>query len=52
MNSIYISWGGRAGPSLGRGSASVTTRDDYPIVHTQRAWEKKMEISCGKRKHP
>ena len=43
--------GGRAGPSLGRGSTSVTTGDDNPIVQTHRAWQKKMEISCGKRKH-
>ena len=47
--------GGHAGPSLGRGSSCstlVANGDDNPIVETQRAQEKKMEISHGKRKHP
>jgi hypothetical protein len=44
--------GGRAGSSLGRGSAMVATGDDNPTPIVHRAREKKMEISRGKRKHP
>ena len=49
--------GGHARSSLGRGSSrstSVATRDENPtpFVHGHRQREKKLEISCGKRKHP
>ena len=47
--------GGHAGPSLGRDSSRstlVATGDDNPAPFVHRPREKKLEISCGKRKHP
>ena len=46
--------GGHAGPSFGRGvnrSTLVATGDDNPTPFVHRPREKKLEISCGKRKH-
>ena len=47
--------GGHARPSLGRGSSRstlVATGNDNPAPSVHRPWEKKLEISRGKRKHP